>query len=110
VTSATAQAGKLAGWPTRSLANSQTLGPWLRLASFIGLAGLGSAYWASFVDTAPTGRVMAVLLIATALGAGLIVLRGLGLPNWATHATAALATVASTRACWSLPAGTTSPS
>jgi transglutaminase-like putative cysteine protease len=36
---------------------------------------------------------MAVLLIATALGAGLILLRGLTLPNWSNHAVAALATL-----------------
>jgi transglutaminase-like putative cysteine protease len=83
----------LASWPTRRLADSPTLEAWLRLSAFIGLAGLGSAYWASFVAKAPTGRVLAVLLIATALGAGLILLPRLRLPDWSTHAIALVATL-----------------
>jgi transglutaminase-like putative cysteine protease len=93
VSAGTAQVGTVAGWPARRLAASETLGPWLRLAAFVGLAGLGSAYWASFVAKAPTGRVMAVLLIATALGAGLILLRRLRLPDWSINAIAGLATL-----------------
>jgi transglutaminase-like putative cysteine protease len=69
------------------------LGPWLRLATFMGLAGLGSAYWASFVADAPSGRVFNVLLIATVLGAGLIALGRAPLPPAAVHPLAALVTL-----------------
>jgi transglutaminase-like putative cysteine protease len=67
------------------------LAPWLRLAAFVGLAGLGSAYWASFVADAPSGRVAGVLAIATVFAALLIALGRLSLPRGAAHALAALA-------------------
>ena len=69
------------------------LGPWLHLAAFAGLAGFGAAYWASFVDNAPAGRIAGVVAIACALGAVLIVLGRLPLPRPAVHAAALLATL-----------------
>jgi transglutaminase-like putative cysteine protease len=68
-------------------------GPWLRLAAFMGLAGLGSAYWASFVADAPNGDVFGVLLIGTGLGAALIALGRSRLPAPAIHAGAAVAAI-----------------
>jgi len=67
--------------------------PWLHLGAFAALAGFGSAYWASFVDDAPAGRVVGVLAIACALGAALIALNRVPLPRWAVHSVAALATL-----------------
>jgi transglutaminase-like putative cysteine protease len=72
---------------------AEVYAPWLRLAAFVGLAGLGSAYWASFVADAPTGNVFWVLVVATALGAELIALGRAPLPTWAIHVSSALATL-----------------
>ena len=92
---ASSPVGKLAArssTPTRQLAGTRG-SAWLHLAAFAGLAGFGSAYWASFVTNAPVGRVVGVVAIACALGAVLIVLGRTALPRWAVHIGALLATL-----------------
>ena len=52
--------------------------PWLRLASFTGLAAFGAAHWVTLVDAPSSGRTLLVVAVTAAGGALLI---GLGTPE-----------------------------
>ena len=52
--------------------------PWLRLASFTGLAAFGAAHWVTLVDAPSSGRTLLVVAVSVAGGALLI---GLGTPE-----------------------------
>ncbi len=46
--------------------------PWLRLAAFFGLAAFAAGHWSTLVEAPSKGRILLVVLVATAGGAALI--------------------------------------
>jgi transglutaminase-like putative cysteine protease len=75
-----------ASWPSGTVARlGRTLDEkegWLalRLLAFAGLLTFAGAHWIGFVANPPVGRLMAVVLLAAVLGAGLAMSGGLAIP------------------------------
>jgi transglutaminase-like putative cysteine protease len=78
----------------RSMTAAPTDSLQMRLVAFAALGAFAAAHWNSLVENPPAGRMLLVLLVATAGGAVLALLGRAPLPRAAVHASAALVGIA----------------